>query len=87
MSYEQVSKIVPGLHGGNFKYIVHLGVGRNGFITLEKCAYSGGYYRKDINGCTGPMDGRLVYITRWNIHRLVEQLHEHGVKVFLCGMG
>ena len=81
VSYDDVTKIIPSLHEGDFRYIIHLGVGRNGFITLEKRAHLGGYYRRDINGHTGPLEPHEVYVTRWDVDFLVEQLHCQGVKV------
>jgi hypothetical protein len=81
VSYEEVTKIIPGLQECDFRYIIHLGVGRNGFITLEKRAHLGGYRRRDIHGHTGPLEPHEVYVTRWDVHSLVGQLQSQGVKV------
>ena len=81
MSYEDVTKIVPGLHGAGFKYIIHLGVGRSGFITLETRADSGGYFGPDIYGRTGPLVHRGVYFTKWDVEKLLKQLLGLGLHV------
>jgi hypothetical protein len=79
--YEEVNRIVPNLHERAYQYIIHLGVGRNGFITLENRARSGGYYGKDINGKEGPMENKGVYVTKWDVERLVDILHSLGFNV------
>ena len=81
MSYEEVTNIVPGLHDGDFDFIIHVGVGRNGFMTLERRAHAGGYYKKDTHGRTGPLKPHQVYITKMDLDYLANQLHLLGVKV------
>jgi hypothetical protein len=82
VSYDEVSRLVPDLHAANFDLIIHLGVGRNGSMTLEKRAHSGGYFGKDIYGRTGPEVTHGCYITWWNVQELVDQLRKQGKKVF-----
>lgn len=81
MAYDDVTKLVPGLHDEGHNFIVHFGVGRNGFITLERRADSGGYFDKDIYGKHGPLESRGVYVTRWDVEKLVRQLHILGIRV------
>jgi hypothetical protein len=81
VSYEDVERVIPGLHHGRYNFIIHLGVGRNGFITLEQRAHSGGYYKKDIHGREGPLASRCMYVTKWDVHHLVHQLTQLGLKV------
>ena len=81
VSYDDVSHLVPDLHAANYDLIIHFGVGRNGFITLEKRAHSGGYFGKDIYGRTGPRETQGVYVTKWNVEELVRRLHGLGYKV------
>ena len=75
--------MVPGLHKGGYNFIIHLGVGRNGFIALEKRAHLGGYYRRDIHGKEGPLESRCVYVTKWDVNDLVHQLTQLGLKVHI----
>jgi len=81
VAYEDVDRVVPSIHTDRYHMIIHLGVGRNGFITLEKVACSGGYNKKDIHGKTGPLEGREIYVTKWDVARLVGHLHSLGAKV------
>jgi hypothetical protein len=81
VSYEDVEIVVPGLHHGGYDFIIHFGVGKNGFITLEQRAHSGGYYKKDIYGREGPLASRCMYVTKWDVHHLVHQLTQLGLKV------
>jgi hypothetical protein len=80
VSYEDVLEIVPTLHV-EFDIIIHVGVGRNGFITLEKQADSGGYYGSDIHGRHGPLESQGVYVTRWDVQKLVHQMSLFGYNV------
>ena len=82
MTYEDVDRIVPSLHRHQYHRIIHLGVGANGFITLEKKACSGGYWGRDIHEKIGPVEGREIYVTRWDIESLVDRLHTLGAKVW-----
>jgi len=81
VAYEDVDRIVPRIHTDRYDMIIHLGVGKNGFMTLEKVACGGGYYKKDIHGKTGPLEGREIYVTRLDVAGLVYQLHSLGTKV------
>jgi pyroglutamyl-peptidase len=79
--YVDVQTIIPQLHAKGYKLIIHLGIGRNGCITLEKRAHSGGYGSRDVKGCSGPLLGDDVYDTKWNVSLLVEILKGIGYKV------
>jgi hypothetical protein len=80
VSYEDVRQIVPSLHHG-FDFIIHAGVGRNGFITLEKRADTGGFRGKDIHGRHGPVESHGAYVTRWNVEKLLYLILQAGYKV------
>jgi hypothetical protein len=80
VSYEDVREIVPTLHH-DFDFIIHAGVGRNGFITLEKRADTGGFRGKDIYGRHGPLASQGIYVTRWNVEKLLSLMLELGYKV------
>jgi hypothetical protein len=80
VSYKDVREIVPTLHH-DFDFIIHAGVGRNGFITLEKRADSGGYFGKDIHGRHGPLESHGIYVTRWNVEKLLALILQSGYKV------
>ena len=70
-------------HGGQYQYILHVGVGRNGYIAFEKYAASGGYYRQDISGIQGPLTGNETFCTRLDVDTLEAQLQAMGYKVSL----
>jgi hypothetical protein len=80
VSYEDVREIVPSLHH-DFDFIVHAGVGRDGFITLEKRADTGGFRGTDIYGRHGPWESRGIYVTRWNVEKLLSLILQSGYKV------
>ena len=81
VSYQDVQAIVPTLHKG-FDLIIHAGLGQSGFITLEKRADSGGYYAADIHGRHGPLPSRGVYVTPWDIRKLLNDMLKEGYNVF-----
>jgi hypothetical protein len=82
VSYDDIPTIIPIIHKKGYDYIIHLGVGRNGFITLERRAHSGGYYGKDIHGKSGPIEDRgVVYVTKWDVETLINELYSLGFKV------
>lgn len=83
VSYDDVTNVVPTLHDQGYQYIIHLGVGRNGFIKLERRAHSGGYYGKDIHGREGPLEGNVVHVTKWDVERLLNGLKSLGYNVYL----
>ena len=83
VSYQQVNELVPALHAGDYQFIIHVGVGRNGYIALEKYASSGGYFREDITGSIGPIEGSHTFCTRLDVHGLEAQLRAIGYKVSL----
>jgi hypothetical protein len=83
VSYNDVTDVVPTLHDQGYQYIIHFGVGRNGFITLERRAHSGGYYGTDINGRNGPLEGSVVHVTKWDVEKLLNGLKSLGYNVYL----
>ena len=83
VSYDDVTNVVPTLHDQGYQYIIHLGVGKNGFITLERRAHSGGYYGKDINGLQGPLESSVAYVTKWDVESLLTSLKSFGYNVRL----
>lgn len=87
MSYNIVDNLVPVLHEANYDVIIHVGVGRNGYIALEKYACSGGYFRQDITGALGPLPGGETFGTKIDVEYLEAQLQAMGYKVFLFPEG
>ena len=81
VSYDDVTNIIPSLHDQGYQYIIHVGDGRNGFITLETRAHSGGYDKKDISDREGPLEGGEVYVTKWDVSRLLSSLKSLGFNV------
>jgi pyroglutamyl-peptidase len=66
--------------------MIHVGVGRNGFITLEEQAHSTGYFQQDIYGRQGPLEEEDFAIqTICDVEMLVDKLHESGFQV--CDLG
>jgi hypothetical protein len=55
-------------------------------MTLEDRAHSGGYYGNDVYGRQGPLEGNQVYMTKWDVEKLVNQIHALGIKVRWIGI-
>lgn len=83
VSYREVDKLIRSIHGEGYRYIIHVGVGRNGYMTLEKYAASGGYFGQDITGTTGPLSGRETFCTKLDVDGLEAELRAMGFKVSL----
>ena len=81
VSYKEVDKLVRNIHCGDYRYIIHVGVGRDGYVTLEKYASSGGYFRQDITGTQGPLSGRETFCTKLDVDGLEAELRAMGFKV------
>jgi len=84
VGYEDVDIVVGGFHQDQkFDFIVHIGLGQDGMVKFEQKAHSGGYKGKDVHGETGPLGGDEVFVTIWDVHRLVDQIRKMGYEVRL----